>query len=89
MVVLSRLEDRVPFATYTEIGWRVTPLAWHNCCVTEAALAWLDYGFQTLGLTEVLSYTPKLNIPSYREIRRLGMQRLADLDLALDYPSLP
>ena len=52
-------------------------------------MAWLDYGFQRLGLTEVLSYTPKLNIPSYREIQRLGMQRLADLDLALDYPSLP
>jgi RimJ/RimL family protein N-acetyltransferase len=65
----------------------LTPSARHNGYVTEAALAWLDYGFQTLGLTEVLSYTPKLNIAFYREMQRLGMQRAADL--YLDYPSLP
>jgi RimJ/RimL family protein N-acetyltransferase len=87
MAGLSRLEDGVPFAPCTEIGWRLTPSAWHNGYTTEAALAWLDYGFQTLGLTEVLSYTPELNIASYRVMQRLGMQRVADLDF--DYPSLP
>lgn len=54
---------------------------------TEAAMAWLGYWFQRLGLTEFLSYDPKLNLASYKVMQILGMQRTVALDF--DYPSLP
>ena len=86
MAGLSRLESGVPIAPCSEIGWRLTPSAWHKGYATEAARAWLRYGFDTLGLTEILSYTPKLNLPSQRVMRRSDMQHAQDLDF--DYPSL-
>ena len=86
MAGLSRLESGVPIAPCSEIGWRLTPSAWHKGYATEAARAWLRYGFDTLGLTEILSYTPKLNLPSQRVMRRSDMQHAQDLDF--DYSSL-
>ena len=76
----------MPIAPCSEIGWRLTPSAGRKGYATEAARAWLRYGFDTLGLTEILSYTPKLNLPSQRVMRRSDMQRAQDLDF--DYPSL-
>ena len=87
MAGLSRLEEGVPIAPCSEIGWRLTPSAWHKGYATEAARAWLNYGFDTLGLTEIFSYTPKLNLPSQRVMQRIGMQRAEDLDF--DYSELP
>ena len=87
MAGLSRLEEGVPIAPCSEIGWRLTPSAWHKGYATEAARAWLSYGFDTLGLTEIFSYTPKLNLPSQRVMQRIGMQRAEDLDF--DYSELP
>ena len=52
---LSRLESGVPIAPCSEIGWRLTPSAWHKGYAAEAARAWLRYRFDTLGLTEILS----------------------------------
>ena len=86
MAGLSRLESGVPIAPRSEIGWRLTPSAGHKGYATEAARAWLRYGFDTLGLTEILSYTPKLNLPSQRVMRRSDMQHAQVLDF--DYPSL-
>ena len=83
---LSRLESGVPIAPCREIGWRLNPSVWHKGYAAEAARAWLRYGFDTLGLTQVLSYTPKLNLPSQLVMRRSDMQRAQDLDF--DYPSL-
>lgn len=77
---LSRLEEGVQMAPCTEIGWRLTSSAWHKGYATEAACAWLNYGFERLGLTEILAYTPKLNVPSQRVMQRIGMQRAEHLD---------
>lgn len=87
MAGLSCLDEGVPIAPCSEIGWRLTPSAWHKGYATEAAHAWLNYGFDTLGLTKIFSYTPKLNLPSQRVMQRIGMQREEDLDF--DYPGLP
>jgi RimJ/RimL family protein N-acetyltransferase len=86
MAGLSQLESDVPIAPCSEIGWRLTPSAWHQGFATEAARAWLDYGFAALGLAEILSYTPRQNIASQRVMQRIGMLHADDLDF--DYPSL-
>ena len=87
MAGLSRLEDGVPIAPCSEIGWRLTPSAWHKGYATEAARAWLAYGFDTLGLSEIFSYTPRLNLASQRVMQRIGMQHAQALDF--EYPALP
>lgn len=83
---LSPLERGAPFVPCTEIGWRLTPSAWGKGYATEAAKAWLTYGFETLNLPEILSYTPTLNTPSQQVMQRIGMERAQDLDF--DHPDL-
>ena len=87
MAGLSRLEDGVPIVPCSEIGWRLTPSAWHKGYATEAARAWLAYGFDTLGLSEIFSYTPRLNLASQRVMHRIGMKHAQALDF--EYPALP
>ena len=87
MAGLSRLEDGVPIAPCIEIGWRLIPSAWRKGYATEAARAWLAYGFNTLGLSEIFSFTPRLNLASQRVMQRIGMQHAKALDF--EYPALP
>lgn len=87
MVGLSRLEEGIPLAPCTEIGWRLAPTAWGKGYASEAAAAWLNHGLETLGLSEILSFAPKLNIPSQKVMGRIGMNRAAHLDF--DHPAIP
>ncbi|TGS50264.1 N-acetyltransferase, partial [Mesorhizobium sp. M3A.F.Ca.ET.201.01.1.1] len=50
--------DHVPSlpAGTIEIGWRLAPEYWGKGYVTEAAEAWLAYGFQMLGVNEIVSF---------------------------------
>jgi len=86
MAGLSRLEDGVPFAPCTEIGWRLTPAVWGKGYASEAALAWLGHGFTVLGMGEILAYTPRLNLPSEKVMQRIGMRRVQALDF--DHPAI-
>jgi ribosomal-protein-alanine N-acetyltransferase len=56
-----------------EIGWRLHPDWWGLGLATEAARACLEYGFTTLGLTEILAYTVPPNLASQAVMQRLGM----------------
>lgn len=56
-----------------EIGWRLARAAWGHGYATEAATAVLDYGFTTLGLSEILAITTVGNARSQAVMRRLGM----------------
>jgi RimJ/RimL family protein N-acetyltransferase len=57
-----------------EVAWRLAVEHWGNGYATEAATAWLDYGFGELGLTEVISMTVADNVRSLAVMRRLGMR---------------
>jgi RimJ/RimL family protein N-acetyltransferase len=57
-----------------EVAWRLAPEHWGNGYATEAATAWLDYGFDTLGLPEIISMTDTDNDRSLAVMRRLGMR---------------
>jgi ribosomal-protein-alanine N-acetyltransferase len=74
------------FTPCVEIGWRLAPRFWGHGYVTEAARLALDFGFRTLGLEEIVSFTTVANARSRRVMERLGMRR--DLEGDFDHPSL-
>jgi RimJ/RimL family protein N-acetyltransferase len=76
-----------PFTPAVEIGWRLATDAWGHGYATEAARAAVRYGFETLGLDEILSWTTVANEPSRRVMERLGMTRTPADDF--DHPSIP
>ena len=71
---LDEVDEDVPF-TGVEIGWRLARAAWGQGYATEAALAVLAHGFDTLGLGEILAVTTAANLRSQAVMRRIGMTR--------------
>lgn len=70
-----------------EIGWRLAPEFWGFGYVTEAARAWLAYGFETLGLDEIVSLAVWNNERSTAVMRRIGMHLVPGGDF--DHPEVP
>ncbi|MCH2190964.1 MAG: GNAT family N-acetyltransferase [Gammaproteobacteria bacterium] len=62
------------FAPATEILWRLRPKFWGKGYASEAAHACLKFGFQELGLDEIIAYTTWNNVPSQNLMKRLGMK---------------
>ncbi len=75
----------IPIAPCVEIGWRLIPSAWGRGLASEAARAWLAWGWSQ-GLSEILAYTPRLNTPSRAVMTRIGMEEAPDL--AFDHPDI-
>ncbi|MEV1286637.1 GNAT family N-acetyltransferase [Micromonospora sp. NPDC049679] len=69
---LDAVDEAMPF-TGVEAGWRLARSAWGYGYATEAALAALWYGFDTLGLPEILAITTVTNVRSQAVMRRIGM----------------
>lgn len=63
-----------------EIGWRLREDAWGQGFAKEAALASLDYAFETLGADRVVALTFPGNEASWGLMERLGMVRRPELD---------
>jgi RimJ/RimL family protein N-acetyltransferase len=75
------------FTPCVEIGWRLGRTFWGRGYATEAALAVLGFGFQELGLPEIVSFTSPLNLRSIAVMERLKMTRNPSDDF--DHPALP
>jgi len=86
-VGLSRPSFAAPFMPCVEIGWRLLHEFWGRGYATEAARVALRYGFDELGLTEIVSFTAAINQRSWRVMQRLGMQHYRAEDF--DHPVLP
>jgi RimJ/RimL family protein N-acetyltransferase len=71
---LDQVDEDMPF-TGVEIGWRLARSAWGRGYATEAALATLSFGFESLALTEILAVTTITNLRSQAVMRRIGMTR--------------
>ncbi|GLC96509.1 GCN5 family N-acetyltransferase [Cupriavidus sp. TA19] len=76
----------LPFSPCVEIAWRLARDAWGSGLATEAARAALEYGFGTLGLDEIVSFTTLENRRSRAVMERLGMREDA---LGFEHPALP
>ncbi|MDR3621819.1 MAG: GNAT family N-acetyltransferase [Paludisphaera borealis] len=74
------------FTPCVEIGWRLAREHWGRGYATEAARAALRFGFDELGLDEIVSFTVPDNLRSRAVMERIGMQRSPVDDF--DHPSL-
>jgi RimJ/RimL family protein N-acetyltransferase len=75
------------FTPCVEIGWRLAAEYWGRGYATEGARAALAFGFDWLGLTEIVSFTVPGNLRSRRVMEKIGMTHVADGDF--DHPLLP
>jgi RimJ/RimL family protein N-acetyltransferase len=75
------------FTPAVEVGWRLAREAWGHGYATEAARASLEFGFDVLGLEEIVSFTVPANERSRRVMERIGMTRDPVGDF--DHPRLP
>jgi RimJ/RimL family protein N-acetyltransferase len=75
------------FTPCVEIGWRLSFEHWGQGYATEAARLALSYGFRTLALSEIVSFTATTNHRSRAVMERLGMRHDPADDF--NYPRLP
>jgi RimJ/RimL family protein N-acetyltransferase len=76
-----------PFTPAVEVGWRLAREHWGRGYATEGAGAALAFGFDTLALDEIVSFTAHGNSRSRRVMERLGMRRDPADDF--DNPNVP
>ena len=77
---LRDIDFDAPFTPSIEIGWRLLTPHWGNGYATEAARACLAYGFEQMGLAEIVSFAVPENWPSRRVMERIGMRREPEHD---------
>jgi RimJ/RimL family protein N-acetyltransferase len=87
VVGLNRISYEAHFTPAVEVAWRLARAHWGCGYATEAARAAVDYGFDTLGLTEIVAMTVPANRRSRRVMERLGMSRAPEDDF--DHPDVP
>ncbi|MHA7775634.1 GNAT family N-acetyltransferase [Roseibium sp. M-1] len=83
---VHEVEDLL-FAPCVDIGWRLKRSAWGQGYASEAARAWLRFGFETIGYDEIVAFTVPANIPSQKVMTRIGMTRDEEADFL--HPKLP
>jgi len=75
------------FTPCVEIGWRLAAQSWGHGFATEAARAVLGFGFERLGLAEIVSFTVPENVRSRRVMEKIGLVRDPRDDF--EHPALP
>jgi RimJ/RimL family protein N-acetyltransferase len=63
------------FTPCVEIGWRLAKEHWGRGYASEAAGASLRFGFDNLGMKQIVAFTVPLNKRSIRVMERIGMTR--------------
>ena len=84
---LSAPSFEAHFTPAVEIGWRLAAEAWGHGLATEAAEAALAFGFESLGLDEIVSFTVPANARSRAVMERIGMTHDPADDF--DHPRFP
>lgn len=68
----------LPFNPCVEVGWRLAYEFWGKGYAPEAALVALKFGFESLNLAEIVSFTALSNVRSQRVMEKIGMQRASE-----------
>lgn len=84
-LAVPRFEAR--FTPCVEIGWRLAAEHWGQGYASEGARAALAFGFESLGLEEIVSFTAPANLLSRRVMEKIGMTHDPADDF--DHPFLP
>lgn len=74
------------FTPCVEVGWRLAAEHWGQGYATEGAAAALGFGFGSLGLDEIVSFTVEANSRSRRVMSKLGLHHDPADDF--DHPNL-
>jgi len=80
---LSRIDTEVApdeLRGAVQVGWTLRADCWGQGYAREAAQAALARGFEEAGLAQVYAQTSERNTASWGLMKRLGMERRADLD---------
>jgi RimJ/RimL family protein N-acetyltransferase len=85
-IVGTTLLKPIPFssgdpATDVEVGWHLIPEFWGQGYATESGHGAIEYGFGTLGLSEIQSVAYAENGPSLKVMERLGLERLGPTEM--------
>ena len=75
------------FTPCVEVGWRLAADYWNQGLATEGAREIVGYGFDVLGLEELVSFTVPANVKSRRVMEKLRMTHEPSDDF--DHPRLP
>lgn len=75
------------FTPCVEVSWRLMAEYWGQGYATEGAMAALRFGFEHIGLQEIISMTAVINQRSQRVMQKLGMTCNRDEDF--DHPFVP
>jgi ribosomal-protein-alanine N-acetyltransferase len=59
---------------FYDLGYRFRPQFWRQGYGCEAAQAWLDYGFRTMGLPQICAYADAENLGSRRILAKIGLR---------------
>jgi RimJ/RimL family protein N-acetyltransferase len=86
-VGLAPVHFEAPFVPAVEIGWRLARAHWNQGFATEGARAVVAVAFDTIGLTEIVSFTATTNLASQRVMQKIGMRHDPAEDF--DHPRLP
>lgn len=86
-VGLSVPSFQAAFTPCVEIGWRLAAAYWKQGLATEGAREIARYGFEILGVPELVSFTVPANTRSIRVMKKLGMSNNPQDDF--DHPRLP
>ena len=75
------------FRDGVEVGWRIRSAYWGHGYAPEAGRAALAFGFEEVGLDEIISFTAVTNTNSRRVMEKLGLR--CDPTADFEHPSLP
>jgi RimJ/RimL family protein N-acetyltransferase len=75
------------FTPCIEIGWRLAAEYWGRGYATEGARGALAFGFDTIGLDEIVSFTVPANARSRRVMEKIGMVHCPEEDF--EHPLVP
>jgi len=78
---------KTAFTPCVEVGWRLAHRYWGGGYASEAAHAVLWFGFEELGLDEIVSFTVPANLRSRKVMERIGMKHDPSEDF--NHPVLP
>ena len=73
------------FTPCVEIGWRIKKDEWSKGYATEAAKAYLQYGFETLKFYKGYSFTSAINVKSEKLRQKIDMTKAGEFD----HPNIP
>ena len=84
---LARPNFDPPFGASVEVGWRLAQAHWGHGYAPEGGRAAMAFGFDVLGLDEIVSFTTVANANSRRVMEKLGLTRDPADDF--DHPRVP